>query len=103
MPKNQRGHGEMMEMVAEWLEEGGTGTRAQIAEKFGVTKTHICAVINRLHKRGIIQVVGQLKGPETRGLPVDVIGYKAPPRVEIDVLAVIASQPDFVQAWNGVL
>ena len=103
MGSNQRGHGEIEDDFIEWLEGGGKGTRGQIADMYGISKTYTCLLVKRLEKQGLIQVVGKHTGPDTRGAIVDVLGYKEPGPAVIDIAAIVSSQPDLVRAWSGLL
>lgn len=101
MPTGQRAQGEFREQVCDWFEDGNKGSRMQVANFFGVTKEHASHAIRQLVAANRLHVVYQSITPESRGVVVDILGFKEKAQPKFDVRHVIANQPPLVKAWHG--
>lgn len=92
---------DIVSRIEEWLEDGGTGTRGEIALMFGLPKKSADATIVILRNMGMTKVVGYRPGPGAHRQPVEVLAYASPPKPVLDVSLVIANQPALALVWNS--
>lgn len=91
--------------ILEWFELGNVGSAAQIAEVVGAPENTVSMSLKQLARNGMAKVIDRTIRPNSRGRTSAVWGecevtFDSKP---VNVMAVIASQPDIVKIWNGMV